>query len=136
MKNQTSASILFFVLGLFACSILRAQTSTIAPQFDPYLPGELNERALYALQEQDISTAVILLERAYLLNPNSPDIKANLEVVRKIAQEKTPIEVNGEVIYLDALGNKATIEKPLDVPALWPEPKVQTKPSATPQAKP
>ena len=95
----------------------------VAPQFDPYLPGELNERALYALKENDISTAVILLERAYRLNPNSPDIKANLEIVRKITQDKTPIQVNGEVIYLDALGNTVSPEKTLDVPALWPESK-------------
>ena len=120
---RTLTSIMLLVMGLFICSTLRAQPSNITPQFDPYLPGELNERALYALKVNDLSTAVILLERAYLLNPNSPDIKANLEVVRKIDQEKTPIQVNGEVIYLDALGNTVSSEKTLDVPALWPESK-------------
>ena len=108
--------------------MLSAQPLSGPPVFDPYLPGELNERALYALKEQDISTAVILLERAYRLNPHSPDIKTNLEVVRKIAQEKTAIEINGEVVYLDALGNSVSADKVIDVPALWPESTVKPKP--------
>ncbi len=120
MNNRTSLSCLFLVMGLLASALLRAQPSTVAPQFDPYLPGELNERALYALKDGDVSTAIILLERAYLLNPNSPDIKANLEVVRKIDQAKAPIQINGEPIYLDALGNTVTAEERVDVPALWP----------------
>ncbi|MBU3613080.1 hypothetical protein [Polynucleobacter sp. MG-27-Goln-C1] len=120
MNNRTSLSCLFLVMGLLASALLRAQSSTLTPQFDPYLPGELNERALYALKDGDVSTAIILLERAYLLNPNSPDIKANLEVVRKIDQAKAPIQINGEPIYLDALGNTVTAEEGVDVPALWP----------------
>ena len=123
MNMRTLTSILLLMMGIVVCSTLSAQPSTIAPQFDPYLPGELNERALFALKDNDISTAVILLERAHLLNPNSPDIKANLELVRKIDQEKTPIQVSGEVIYLDALGNTVSPDKTLDVPALWPESK-------------
>lgn len=121
MNNRTSLSCLFLVMGLLASALLRAQPSTVAPQFDPYLPGELNERALYSLKDGDVSTAVILLERAYLLNPNSPDIKANLEAVRKIDQAKSPIQINGEPIYLDALGNTVTAEERIDIPALWPE---------------
>ncbi|QWE07954.1 tetratricopeptide repeat protein [Polynucleobacter ibericus] len=128
MNQRTSTSILlFFVMGLVASSTLKAQPLNVAPQFDPYLPGELNERALYALKDNDISTAVILLERAYRLNPNSPDIKANLEVVKKIDQEKASIQVNGEVIYLDALGNTARPEQTLEVPTLWPEPKPESQ---------
>ena len=123
MNKRILTSILLLVMGMVAVSMLRAQPMNVAPQFDPYLPGELNERALYALKDNDISTAVILLERAYRLNPNSPDIKANLEIVRKIKQDKTLIQVNGEVIYLDALGNTVSPEKTVDVPALWPESK-------------
>ena len=115
-------------MGMVASSMLSAQPLNGPPVFDPYLPGELNERALYALKEQDISTAVILLERAYRLNPHSPDIKANLEVVRKIAQEKNPIEINGEVVYLDALGNSVSTDKVVDIPALWPESTAKPKP--------
>ena len=121
MNNRTSLSCLFLLMALLASTLLRAQPSTVAPQFDPYLPGGLNERALYSLKDGDVSTAVILLERAYLLNPNSPDIKANLEVVRKIDQAKSPIQINGEPIYLDALGNTVTAEERIDIPALWPE---------------
>ena len=128
MKNRISASILLLVMGLLTCSMLRAQSLSAAPEFDPHLPGELNERALFTLKNDDIPTAVILLERAYLLNPHSPDIKANLEVVRKIAQEKTAIEINGEVVYLDALGNSVSADKVIDVPALWPESTVKPKP--------
>jgi len=128
MNKPISSSLLFLVMGLLACSMLSAQSLNSAPEFDPYLPGELNERALYALKEQDISTAVILLERAYRLNPYSPDIKANLELVRKIAQEKTPIEINGEVVYLDALGNTVSADKVVDIPALWPQTQVTSKP--------
>jgi hypothetical protein len=120
MNNRTPASILLLVMGMFASALLQAQPSIKAPQFDPYLPGELNERALYALKDQDVSTAVILLERAYRLNPHSPDILANLEVVRKIHQEKAPIQIDGKVLYLDALGNTVSSENALEVPALWP----------------
>jgi hypothetical protein len=128
MNKHISSSILFLVMSLLTCSMLSAQSLNEAPQFDPYLPGELNERALYALKDNDVSTAVILLERAYRLNPHSPDIKANLEIVRKIAQEKAPIQINGEVVYLDELGNSVSAEKVVDVPALWPESQVKTKP--------
>jgi len=120
MTNRTSTSVSLLVMGMLASALLQAQPSTNAPQFDPYLPGELNERALYALKDQDISTAVVLLERAYRLNPHSPDIQANLEVVRKIQQEKAPIQIDGKVIYLDALGNTVSPELASEVPALWP----------------
>ena len=120
MNKRTFTSILLLVMGLLATTLLRAQPYDKAPQFDPYLPGELNERALYALKEQDISTARILLERAYRLNPHSPDIKANLEVVRRIGQQKAPVQVDGKVVYLDALGNTVIPEAPIESPALWP----------------
>ena len=123
MNKRILTSILLVTMGMCTVSMLRAQPLNVAPQFDPYLPGELNERALYSLKDNDISTAVILLERAYRLNPNSPDIKANLEIVRKIKQDNAPIQVNGEVVYLDALGNTVSPEKTVDVPALWPESK-------------
>ena len=121
MNKRISSSILLLAMGLLACSMLKAQPLNEAPQFDPYLPGELNERALYALKENDVSTAVILLERAYRLNPHSPDIKANLELLRKIDQAKVPTQINGEVVYLDPLGNTVSTDKVVDVPALWPE---------------
>jgi hypothetical protein len=123
MNKRILTSILLLVMSMVAVSTLRAQPMNVAPQFDPYLPGELNERALHSLKDNDISTAVILLERAYRLNPNSPDIKANLEIVRKIKQDNAPIQVNGEVVYLDALGNTVSREKAVDIPALWPESK-------------
>lgn len=128
MNHRTSVSSLLLVMGLLICSLLGAQPLNTAPQFDPYLPGELNERALYILKDQDISTAVILLERAYRLNPNSPDIKANLELVRKIDQAKTAIEINGEVTYSDVLGNTASPEKVLEIPALWPQSPLKSTP--------
>ena len=128
MNKSISSSILLLVIGMVASSMLSAQPLSGPPVFDPYLPGELNERALYALKEQDISTAVILLERAYRLNPHSPDIKANLEVVRKIAEEKNPIEINGEVVYLDALGNSVSTDKVIDIPVLWQESTAKPKP--------
>jgi hypothetical protein len=127
MNKRISSSILFLVMGLLISSTLSAQSLNEAPQLDPYLPGELNERALYALKENDVPTAVILLERAYRLNPHSPDIKANLELVRKIDQANAPTQINGEVVYLDALGNTVSSEKIVDVPALWPESKLNAQ---------
>jgi hypothetical protein len=122
MNNRSTLYTLLLALGLAVSSSLSAQPSG-APQFDPYLPGELNERALYALKSDDTSTALILLERAYRLNPNSPDIKANLEIVRNINRQKLPIQVSGEVIYLDVSGNPIAPESFVEVPALWPAPK-------------
>jgi hypothetical protein len=130
MNKRNLITIFILAMGILTSSLLRAQPITIAPKFDPYLPGELNERALYALKDNDVSTAVILLERAYRLNPHSPDIKANLEIVRKIAQEKAPIQINGEVVYLDELGNSVSAEKVVDVPALWPESKPISQPNS------
>ena len=128
MNNRSYASTALLMMGLCVCSLLRAQSLIVAPEFDPHLPGELNERALYELKAGDIPTAVILMERAYRLNPYSPDIKANLELVRKINQEKSAIQVNGEVVYLDALGNTVGPEKTVDVPALWPDSPNKSKP--------
>jgi dsDNA-specific endonuclease/ATPase MutS2 len=123
MNIRTFISLLVMMSGLLAGSIVHAQPSTGAPQFDPYLPGELNERALYALKTEDISTALILLERAYRLNPNSPDIKSNLEIVRNIDRQKSPIQVTGEVIYLDVSGNAISNAVSEEIPALWANPK-------------
>lgn len=123
MNIRTFISLLFLMLSLIAGLPVNAQTAAGAPLFDPYLPGELNERALYALKSEDISTALILLERAYRLNPNSPDIKSNLEIVRNIHQQKLPIQVTGEVVYLDAAGNSISNAVPEEIPALWASPK-------------
>lgn len=123
MNIRTFISLLVLMCGMLAGSIVHAQPSTGAPQFDPYLPGELNERALYALKSEDISTALILLERAYRLNPNSPDIKSNLEIVRNINRQKLPVQVMGEVIYLDASGNPMNNAQSEEIPALWASPK-------------
>jgi len=123
MKKRLSFISLLFALAIASNSVVIAQTTEDAPRFDPYLPGELNERALYSLQMQDTETALILLERAYRLNPNSPDIKANLEIVRQIAKEKTPVELRGRVIHLDAVGNPIQENPPSSIPGIWPEPK-------------
>ena len=128
MNKRNLITILILAMGFLTSPLLRAQSSNTAPKFDPYLPGELNERALYALKDNDVSTAVILLERAYRLNPHSPDIKANLEIIQKIAQDKRPVQINGEVVYLDELGNTVSADKVVDIPALWPESQIKTKP--------
>ncbi|ABP34385.1 tetratricopeptide repeat protein [Polynucleobacter asymbioticus] len=123
MTKRTIISSIFIAFVVCLSFTVNAQPIPNAPKFDPYLPGELNERALYALQANDVETALILLERAFRLNPNSPDIKANLNVVRNIAQQGASVSVTGEVIYLDPLGNSASTEKAVDIPALWPETK-------------
>lgn len=118
---------IYFIFSLLLATStgvdVNAQALSEAPRFDPYLPGELNERALYSLQTKDVGTALILLERAYRLNPNSPDIKANLEIVRNTSNAKIDAEVRGEVIHLDAKGNPIEEKLPTDIPALWPESK-------------
>lgn len=111
------------LLTILASMGANAQGLSEAPRFDPYLPGELNERALYALQTKDVGTALILLERAYRLNPNSPDIKANLELMRNISNAKIDAEVKGDVVHLDAVGNPIQEKLSTDIPALWPESK-------------
>ena len=123
MIQRLSIFGLLWILATTMSTVSFAQMPEQAPRFDPYMPGELNERALYALQMQDASTALILLERAYRLNPNSPDIKANVDIVRQIAKEKTQVELRGEVIHLDAIGNPMQESQASNVPAIWPEPK-------------
>lgn len=122
MSQKPYTSIFFLMLGCCMSGILHAQTPIAAPKFDPYLPGELNERALYALQTNDLETALILLERAYRLNPNSPDILNNLNIVKNIATKDMPIEVRGTVI--DPRAPEALIDTSSEgVPQLWIEPK-------------
>jgi hypothetical protein len=123
MIQRLSILGLLWILATTMSTASFAQMPEQAPRFDPYIPGELNERALYALQMQDASTALILLERAYRLNPNSPDIKANLDIVRQITKEKTAVELRGEVIHLDAIGNPIQENQSSNIPAIWPEPK-------------
>jgi len=38
----------------------------------------------------------------------------------KAAALKTPIQIDGGVIYLDALGNTVIPEAALEIPAIWP----------------
>ena len=123
MTKRTQIFSIFFIFGMILSTSLIAQGLDQAPRFEPYMPGELNERALYALQKQDHATAIILLERAYRLNPNSPDIKANLEIVRQIVEQEKPVQVVGKVIQLDAAGNPIQEDVPINISPLWPEPK-------------
>lgn len=74
-----------------------AESVNQPPMFNPYMPGELNEYSLYVLQEGDVATARILLERAYKLNPLSPDIKHNLEIVRALYQGNETPKIEGSV---------------------------------------
>ena len=73
---------------------LYAQTLPAVTQFDQYLPGELNERALKSLIEDDLSSASIYIERAYRLNPLSPDINQNRELIRSLNADKTTYQVS------------------------------------------
>lgn len=67
------------------------------------MPGELNEYALYVLQTGDADTARILLERAYRLNPLSPDIKDNLELVRSLYESQETYNIEGAVQSFDMI---------------------------------
>jgi len=80
-----------------------AETINVAPKFNPYMPGELNEYALYVLQTGDADTARILLERAYRLNPLSPDIKDNLELVRSLYESQETYNIEGAVQSFDMI---------------------------------
>lgn len=123
MTKLFSSFGLLLLIAMASSTVSIAQTTEDAPRFDHYLPGELNERALYSLQMQDTGTALILLERGYRLNPNSPDIKANLEIVRELAKQKTPVELRGRVVHLDVISNPVQESQPANIPGIWPEPK-------------
>ncbi len=119
-KPRHLLSVLIFIMLAFRGGVASSQSIPADLHFNPYLPGELNEQALGDLQAGDINTAWILLERAYRLNPHSPDIKANLELVRTWMESGNQPVVEGQTMLNPALGYTEN-QKQVVIPALWPE---------------
>ncbi len=66
---------------MLSCSLASAE-ETPAPQFDHTNPVLLNELALQKVKDGDVSSALILLERAHLLAPHEVRIERNLQTLR------------------------------------------------------
>lgn len=86
---------LSFVSVLAAGSILASDLQKT--EIDHYSPASLNEHALQKVRDGDLSTAVLLLERAAMLAPERPEILHNLEVVRSAASGRRPLTVDADV---------------------------------------
>lgn len=123
MMNAKNHFILF-VLSMLAALVYStavAQNLTKSVKFDPYLPGELNEQSLSSLADDDIDSARIFIERAYRLNPLSPDINANLALIRKIYNDQNRYQISrGKYTSnLEELRAKEKLDNAL--PSLWPK---------------
>lgn len=112
-----------YTLLLFFGVPAYAQAVSGDKKFSPYLPGELNEYALEYLQSGDSYTAKIFLERANRLNPLSPDIQSNLEIVQKIRASKNAFEVQGISARGEIGVSKESSESAINsIPGIWPKP--------------
>jgi hypothetical protein len=105
---------LFFGIPAYAQSVDGGE------KFNPYLPGVLNEYALESVRSGDLYGAQIFLERANRLNPLSPDIQSNLEIVRKLRVSKGEVEVRNIDIGESGASNQSTDDAGA-LPALWPK---------------
>lgn len=124
MRSRTLfISILIYASPLFYGIPVFAQAENEGNKFNPYLPGELNEYALESLRSGDSYTAQIFLERANRLNPLSPDIQANLEIIRKLRKSGESVEVRGASTVDGGDASKQNYDGTNNtLPALWPKP--------------
>lgn len=97
-----------------------AQPAPEALQFDPYLPGELNEQALMSLVDEDLQAARIYMERAYRLNPLSPDINGNLEVIRNLANGQSKYQISQKQQTIKSSSKTQVSDSSDLIPPLWP----------------
>lgn len=90
-----------------------------------FVPEELNQRAMEALIDNDLSSARIYLERAHRLSPNNTDITFNLDQIRKLQTSGASYDViSQQPKATDTPRNEAqTVNgKPSQFPALWAKP--------------
>lgn len=106
------------IIGVMQANSVLAQTPE-PPMFSHYMPGELNEAAIFFVSKGDYATAKILLERANLLNPNSPDIQENLQVVNVLLATDSNVVV--QIEPPKSQGKSANkLEDLTLIPNLWP----------------
>ena len=109
-----------FVLALIHLSV-GAQTASNSIKFDPYLPGELNEQALMSLADEDLKSAQIYIERAYRLNPLSPDIDENLKFIRDLVESRAKYQISQEEKLIKPLKIDRVSNGGESTPPLWPK---------------
>ena len=108
------------ILLLISSSLVRAQALQEISTVEHYLPGALNEAALKNLVDDDLRSAKINIERAYRLNPLSPDINANLEVIRNLSKNQGAYQVIQKEQLNDASGIDGSTQADGSIPAIWP----------------
>jgi len=92
------------------------------PHFDPTNPIILNEYAVQKALAGDISTAIILLERALLIAPYDALIRRNLDVLRALQAGKSaepPVTIAPPEESAPSQPDKVTDDGLPKVP-LWP----------------
>jgi hypothetical protein len=118
---------IIFVLTIFTSLMLSlpvmAADTTSSTAHNHYDPAALNELALTKLQEGDMTTAEILLERAARLAPYDQRILQNLSVLRA-QKQNAPLPISRSQIKsveTNDLGHKdsETDKSPQKIPPLW-----------------
>lgn len=102
---------------LFVCLCLLANSAYAGalPEFDHHDPAALNEAALQLLKVGAGGTALILLERASVLQPAEPTIRANLAALRAYLANPGALSVLAPVP-----AGSAEALPPAALPAPWP----------------
>jgi hypothetical protein len=97
---------------------LPATVTFVAPQvaFSHYDPVALNESAMERVRQGDLSTALILLERASRLAPHDPRIARNL---RELQAYRTGTPAPAEAPATGARPGPGPVI-PAEPPAIWP----------------
>jgi Flp pilus assembly protein TadD len=88
-KWLINASLAGVILMQAACSSDQPLKQVAPPHFDPANPIVLNEYAVQKARAGDISTALILLERALLLTPDDARIRRNYDALRAFQKGQT-----------------------------------------------
>lgn len=110
-----------------ACLILLIHVSAyslaveVLPRYEHYNPVVLNEHALDEASKGNVSSAVVMLERAALLAPHDPQIQHNLKTLRAWRDGST-IPAEGGTETIPAAAKQAKTADPSLPPfPLWPK---------------
>jgi hypothetical protein len=115
-----------FLIGLTSILLVsagvNAESSIGKNNLDHYMPGELNEIALESLRSNDFNSANIFIERAYRLNPLSPDINKNLEIIRSLGDSKSSYSITKHLKPNQSIDSESSLVN-ADTPLspLWPK---------------
>ena len=113
------------LLSLPLC-LLAFEAGALPTDIDHYQPAALNEVAMQYLNDGDVDTAMILLERAAVISPQDEVIAANLVEVRQLAGAPQRLVRMVKRVAEPMIASSPEVQVPaaspenLPLPPLWP----------------